>query len=288
MFKQDLKDPSNRLSSWTSEGDCCNWSGVVCDSFTGHVRELHLNNPNPYVSVPFLFILNYKGLTWLGGTINPSLLYLKHLNYLDLRYKNFQGNQIPSFFGPLKSLRYLNLSQAGFQGMIPPQLGNLSNLRVLGLSDYMLKAENLERVSGISHLQNQDMSFTNLSKPANWLNEINMLPSLLELRMEACILSPVPPPTIINFTSLSILDLSLTRNLMPSWAFNLTNVVSLYLRDSGLQGTVSTCPPDLSLDNLCKLIDLDLSSNSLHGNVSEIFESLSVCSSYRIVIVVGK
>lgn len=106
--------------------------------------------------------------------------------------------------------------------------------------------------------------------------------------MEACILAPVPPPTIINLPSLSILDLSLTRNLMPSWAFNLTNVVSLYLRDSGLQGTVSTCPPDLSLDNLCKLIDLDLSSNSLHGNVSEIFESLSVCSSYRIVIVVGK
>lgn len=120
MFKQDLKDPSNRLSSWTSEGDCCNWSGVVCDGFTGHVRELHLNNPNPYVSVPFLFILNYKGLTWLGGKINPSLLYLKHLNYLDLSCKNFQGNQIPSFFGPLKYLRYLNLSQAGFQGMIPP------------------------------------------------------------------------------------------------------------------------------------------------------------------------
>lgn len=163
MFKQDLKDPSNRLSSWTCEGDCCNWSGVVCDGFTGHVRELHLNNPNPYVSVPFLFILNYKGLTWLGGKINPSLLYLKHLNYLDLSYKNFQGNQIPSFFGPLKYLRYLNLSQAGFQGMIPPQLGNLSNLRVLGLSDYMLKAENLERVSGISHLQNQDMSFSNLA-----------------------------------------------------------------------------------------------------------------------------
>lgn len=132
------------------------------------------------------------------------------------------------------------------------------------------------------------MSFTNLSKPANWLNEINMLPSLLELRMEACIHAPVPPPIIINFTSLSILDLSFNQNLMPSWGFNRTNLVSLYLRDSGLQGTVSTRPSDLSLDNLCKLIVLDLSSNSLHGNVSEIFESLSVCKFISNRVIVGE
>ncbi|KAI5336902.1 hypothetical protein L3X38_016171 [Prunus dulcis] len=44
MFEQDLKDPSNRLLSWVCEGDCCNWTGVVCDNFTGHVRELHLGN----------------------------------------------------------------------------------------------------------------------------------------------------------------------------------------------------------------------------------------------------
>ncbi|KAI5336599.1 hypothetical protein L3X38_015867 [Prunus dulcis] len=44
MFKQDLKDPSNRLLSWVGEGYCCNWTGVVCDNLTGHVRELPLGN----------------------------------------------------------------------------------------------------------------------------------------------------------------------------------------------------------------------------------------------------
>ncbi|CAL2224941.1 unnamed protein product [Prunus armeniaca] len=44
MFKQDLKDPSNRLLSWVGEGDCCNCTGVVCDNLTGHVRELHRGN----------------------------------------------------------------------------------------------------------------------------------------------------------------------------------------------------------------------------------------------------
>ena len=52
-FKEDLTDPSNRLSSWNDDGDCCTWAGVVCSNFTGHVLELHLGNP--YIG--FLFSL---------------------------------------------------------------------------------------------------------------------------------------------------------------------------------------------------------------------------------------
>lgn len=39
-FKKELEDPSNRLSSWIPEVDCCKWVGVHCDSLTGHVKEL--------------------------------------------------------------------------------------------------------------------------------------------------------------------------------------------------------------------------------------------------------
>ncbi|XP_050124801.1 receptor-like protein EIX2 [Malus sylvestris] len=42
MFKKDLIDSSNLLSSWVGEGDCCTWTGVACDNVTAHVRELHL------------------------------------------------------------------------------------------------------------------------------------------------------------------------------------------------------------------------------------------------------
>lgn len=130
MFKSDLKDPSNRLSSWTSDGDCCNWTGVVCDHLTGHVRELRLTNPNSHQDIHESFGDNYYSNTWLGRMVNPSLLHLKHLKYLDSSYNKFQGLQIPSFFGSLKTLRYLNISEAGFQGLIPPQLGNLTNLTI--------------------------------------------------------------------------------------------------------------------------------------------------------------
>ena len=63
-----------------------------------------------------------------GGKLNPSLLDLKHLNYLDLSFNNFSTSPIPSFLGSMKSLTSLNLSNAGFVGVIPHQLGNLSNL----------------------------------------------------------------------------------------------------------------------------------------------------------------
>ncbi|KAL3635733.1 hypothetical protein CASFOL_020280 [Castilleja foliolosa] len=43
-FKASLADPSERLSSWKTEYDCCRWAGVECDKATGHVIELHLGN----------------------------------------------------------------------------------------------------------------------------------------------------------------------------------------------------------------------------------------------------
>ncbi|KAL3635752.1 Leucine-rich repeat neuronal protein 3 [Castilleja foliolosa] len=36
-FKASLSDPSDRLSSWKTEYDCCSWAGVECDKVTGHV-----------------------------------------------------------------------------------------------------------------------------------------------------------------------------------------------------------------------------------------------------------
>ncbi|MBA0687603.1 hypothetical protein Goari_015121 [Gossypium aridum] len=41
-LKNDLIDPSNKLSSWVEGGDCCKWIGVFCHNSTGHVNQLHL------------------------------------------------------------------------------------------------------------------------------------------------------------------------------------------------------------------------------------------------------
>ncbi|KAL4368866.1 hypothetical protein GQ457_05G027740 [Hibiscus cannabinus] len=104
-FKQNLKDPSNRLSGWTAVEDCCRWDGIVCSNVTGHVIELHL------------------GSSHVGGMLSPSMLDLKHLTYLDLSDNDFGLTQIPTWFWNMVSdLYYLNISRNQFHGNIPDLL----------------------------------------------------------------------------------------------------------------------------------------------------------------------
>ena len=143
-FKQDVIDPTGRLSSWVGH-DCCQWKGISCNNRTGHVLRVDLRNGHPYFSEEY-------GQSGLGGKINPSLLGLKHLHYLDLSGNNFEGIHIPKFFGQLKSLRYLNISDASFGGEIPPSLANLSNLNYLDISgnSFNTSSKNLNWLSPLS------------------------------------------------------------------------------------------------------------------------------------------
>ncbi|KAG5527078.1 hypothetical protein RHGRI_028113 [Rhododendron griersonianum] len=226
IFKQGLKDPSERLSSWEVEHDCCNyWAGVVCDNTTGQVLELHLRNTVNHWQ---------NENSTLGGEINPSLLSLKQLRYLDLSGNDFGGMPIPSFIGSLASLEYLNLSDASFGGTIPRQLGNVSTLHFLSLGgNYELdvKGSGLQWLPLLPHLEHLDLSSVNLNKAPDWLQVINKLPSLVELLLAGCELDHIPPLPSVNFTSLVVLDLShnFFPSVMPGWIFSLSNLISLDL-----------------------------------------------------------
>ncbi|XP_075641352.1 receptor-like protein EIX1 [Castanea sativa] len=262
-FKQHLIDPSNRLSSWTAHGDCCLWEGVVCHNLTAHVHQLNLTS--------------YYVPSVLGGKLNPSLLDLKHLNYFDLSFNNFTSTAIPSFLGLMKSLTHLNLSNAGFVGLIPHQLGNLSSLRFLNLESsrtHGLYVNNLEWLSGLPLLQHLNMSSVNLSKAFDWVQVTNTLYSLLDLRLSFCQLRPFIPPTpTANSSSLLTLDLSLNlfeNTLIISWIFGLRNLVSLDLSYNYFQG-----PIPVDLQNMTSLSHLDLSFNNFNSSIPNWLYSLS-------------
>nr|XP_027068198.1 receptor kinase-like protein Xa21 [Coffea arabica] len=240
-FKKDLKDPFGRLWSRIHDVDCCKWEGVVCSNRSAHVIQLHLQSP-----VRVIDDFGDEEKSPLSGKISHSLQNLTHLRYLDLSLNNFSGIPIPSFVGSLRSLRYLNLSGAGFQGMVPYQLGNLSSLRALSiggqssslrdLSD--LQVDNLQWLAGLSNLEHLDMSGVNL--------KIHVFHA--------------------DFSSLTVLDLSgnFLGHLIPKWIFGLTALASLDLSDNSFEGPL---PRDLW--NLTSLKHLDLSSNQLNGSLPD-------------------
>ncbi|KAL5804151.1 hypothetical protein ACOSQ3_030951 [Xanthoceras sorbifolium] len=279
-FKQDLIDPSNRLASWIGDGDCCNWAGVVCHNVTGHVLRLHLQNPQQEYFTSddeskYSSDAKYEVYmrSQLGGKINPSLLNLKHLKHLDLSFNNFEGIQIPGFLGSMQSLRYLNLSSAGFHGMIPQQLGNLSNLQYLGLNSHIdfyfdiegPYVENLRWITGLSLLKHLELSYVNLSNASYHWAMINSLPFLEVLRLSHCQLQHLPQIPLVNFSSLTTLDLSSNEfgnSLIPSWVFGLNRLVFLDLSDHSFVGPIVD-----ELGNLTFLRHLDLSYNYFNSSI---------------------
>ncbi|XP_058076058.1 receptor-like protein EIX1 isoform X2 [Magnolia sinica] len=230
-FRKALNDPFNILSSWDDEAsDCCKWRGITCHNITGYVLKLDLNTYNDSLS----------------GRIDPALVELKHLQLLDLSDNAFHGIPIPQFLGSMKELRHLNLSEAGFSGRIPHQLGNLSKLISLQLSSYpfsdSLSAKNLWWLTNLTSLKYLELSYVNLSMASHdWVHVMNKCPSLVELRLFECHLSYISPTLAsVNFTSLRVLDLTLNHfnSTIPKWIANISSLVSLYLSFSNFDGPV--------------------------------------------------
>ncbi|KAF3943675.1 hypothetical protein CMV_029789 [Castanea mollissima] len=228
--------------------------------------------------------------------VNPSLLELTYLEHLDLSWNDFMGSRIPIFLGSMQRLRYLNLSNARFNGVVPQQLGNLSMLHALDLSsgpseyDFQLSVRNLQWLSHISSLRRLDLSWVNLSEAFDLVQVLNKLPFLAHLRLSSCRLGDHinlfhdyvnsmflehfdisvnalqgPIPGVIKHMSvLKVLDLSanIFNSTIPMWLANLTSLVHLNLGFNNLTGEIPS-----ALGNLTSLVVLDLSFNSLEGGI---------------------
>ena len=156
----------------------------------------------------------------------------------------------------------LVLSWASIMGNISLHLGNLSNLHYLDLSlNRSLAIHSLHFPSSLKYLY---LWFVVLDKCDNWLQSINMLPSLLELELWNCELSIIGDVSHVNFTSLEVLDLESNNfhSTIPSWLYNITKLQNLVLQDNAFRGSLST-----DISNLKSLASLDADSNSLEGNI---------------------
>ncbi|KAI9108200.1 hypothetical protein K1719_020683 [Acacia pycnantha] len=248
-FKHHLLDPSNRLASWSENTNCCNWTSVVCDNVSGHILQLHLRTSFD----GFVEDESFER-SQFGGEIDPSLLGLIYLSYLDLSGNYFYYIQIPSFLGSMKSLTYLNLSNGGFSGSIPHQIGNLFNLLHLDLQGNALEGSIPNSIQNLTLIEDLDLSY-------------NLLNSSI-------------PDSLYTLTHLKSLDLYFNNLQGPiSHAIgNLTSMVTLDLSSNPeLEGPIPS-----SLSSLCNLRRVGFSNIKLNHQVSQIIEIISNCASHTI------
>ncbi|KAG6695857.1 hypothetical protein I3842_09G118000 [Carya illinoinensis] len=274
-FKESLIDPSGRLSSWVGE-NFCTWIGVGCDNRTRHVVKLDLKNPVPVFDTRTNEVSKAFKKSCLGDKISPSLLELKLLSYLDLSLNYFNGDDIPTFLGSLESLRYLNLSFSSFGGVITPHLGNLSRLQYLDLNSLSffdifsrLEVESLHWLAGFPSLKYLSMSHVvNLYKASDWLQAVNVLPSLSELHLGDCgLLSNLSDLTVLNLASNTLCG------QLPSSLGNLTNLHILDLSGNKFIGEIPS-----SFANLSQLQTFDQKSNNVSGEIVGLPRNLASCS----------
>ncbi|XP_047965281.1 receptor-like protein EIX2 [Salvia hispanica] len=215
-FKNGTIDEDGFLSSWRSN-ECCEWDGVECSNTTGHVIALKCDNFG------------------LQGELRSSLVELHHLIHLDLSWNDFGGIPIPEFIGSMKQLQHLSLHDSNFSGVVPPQFGNLTNLRSLDLSFNSLTSMSLSILGSVL----ESLQILNLSG-----NQFNG--SIPDLR---------------PFPSLTHLDLSGNNftGPIPLSLGQLSELQNLYLSYNSLEGLVS----ESHFIKLDKLTTLDLSFNPL-------------------------
>ncbi|KAK8310313.1 hypothetical protein V6Z11_D02G178000, partial [Gossypium hirsutum] len=115
----------------------------------------------------------------------------------------------------------------------------------------------------------------NLSKANNWVEAVNMLPSLTTLDLSWCELQDFAESLTINFTSLSVLDLSYNNfnTAIPCWLFNITTLQRVNLQRSEIKGSL----PEVSRGSLCNLRTLDLSLNAINGKIKGFIDALGGC-----------
>ena len=170
----------------------------------------------------------------------------------------------------------LGFFQNNLKGVIPSELGNLSNLEFLDLIRNQLTGPIPSELGHLSNLTNLILDRNGLTGPIP--AELGNLSNLEFLDLTKNQLTGPIPPELGNLSNLEFLDLfrnQLTGPIPPELG-NLSNLTNLILDNNGLTGPI---PPELG--NLSNLTKLALWANDLEGPIPRTFLELDQLQEFR-------
>ncbi|XP_010527631.1 PREDICTED: putative receptor-like protein kinase At3g47110 [Tarenaya hassleriana] len=187
---------------------------------------------------------------------------------LDLRGLKLSGPVSPSI-GNLSFLRWLNLADNSFHGLIPSNLGSLSRLRHLNMSKNLLGGGIPSELANCSNLSTLDLSSNHLGGgvPSD-LGSLSKL-ELLSLRQNN--LTGFFPESLGNMTSLKRLNWAYNhmKGEIPQSVARLAQMAHFQVSGNGFSGVF---PPGIY--NLSSLVGLSLPGNRFSGNLRSDFGTL--------------
>lgn len=194
--------------------------------------------------------------SWSGITVTDGEITMVRIN------ANFLDGVIPPELGNLTNLEYLALAGNSFTGGIPGELGNLENLEHLDLENNGLDGEIPAELGNLSNLEYLDLRRNELSGQIP--PEIGNLEHLEHLNFTQNNLTGGMPEELANLSNLKNLYLGSNDigGEIPVWLGSMTNLEQLGLTGGNFSGTI---PPELG--NMTSLKELALAVNELSGSI---------------------